>query len=1102
MTCSKSAFLRWNRSPWAVRALRIAFGFRPRALQALAAAVALLPAYWPRTSATRSPVPQRADTALVAAARTRPDSVRAEIVRRLVLSATVSMDSASERHTADARDLARAYAIAWRDSFFVRQVERFVHLTPDQRATKIASDSLRRAGNEALGRAGTAAALRLWRRSLRLATTLGDSAGQATALGNIAAGFLRAGQLDSAVIFGTRARNLATGAGDLRTAGNAIGLLATVSKDRGDLSGADALFAVAAEVRARSGDSRGMAADRNNLGLIAQALGDLGRAQREFDAALATNRSENRPTAAAVNLVNLANLASLGADFSLASSLYREALAIHGAGGNSADAAAIVHKLGLLEMRRGDYERAGVELREALSLAEATGSTLESIAVRADLAITYAALGRLQLSVSTLRGAERDAQRSGAGPKLLAALAVARADLSVQLNDLAAAERAYSRAASLSRTARDVVGQAEAAHGHGLLRMLRGDQAGAMRILSRAANALSDAGDRRSAALTRVLLGRAQAQRGDSTAGRRSLAVASRELAVLGDPVGEASALAVEGDLASGGGALLAAEAFYRRGLERLGTLQAPGVRWQLRAGLGAALRSRGALADAARELRLAVSDIERVSVSIPLEERRAAFLADKWDVFAQLALTERARGRDADAFAISERMRARQMLDLLTRGHTTRPTSRPDDARGRILQDRISTLTRSLERGRTGDPALRGPGLDARALNPEREALDAAQKEYAALLAETTERHAASVRIASGEPVDWRAVAARLRPDEVLLEYLVTDSSSVVFVITRDTLRIVELDVSRRELTGLIEFSRGTISRPAVSATGALWRSSLRRLARVLIAPVQAAGHLAGKRALVIVPHGELHFLPFQALVIDASPERFLIERFTVQYAPSASVWLLLKPTDQAASEESVLAMAPRSDALPASRSEVEAIGRVYRERATVLVGAEASEAAFRDLAATRSIVHIASYGILNKHNPLFSFVELAPLNGHDGRLEVHEVLSMSLSARLLVLSACQTGLGSGAIADVPPGDDWVGLVRGFHHAGASKVLATLWSVEDRATARLMEVFYRELATGRSESESIAHAQRVMLSEPRTAHPFYWAGFILSGGR
>ena len=166
--------------------------------------------------------------------------------------------------------------------------------------------------------------------------------------------------------------------------------------------------------------------------------------------------------------------------------------------------------------------------------------------------------------------------------------------------------------------------------------------------------------------------------------------------------------------------------------------------------------------------------------------------------------------------------------------------------------------------------------------------------------------------------------------------------------------------------------------------------------------------------------------------------------------------------------------------------------IGDIYGARASVLLGTAATERAFRALAPTKSIVHIATYGVLNKHNPMFSFVELAPEGRDDGRLEVHELFGLTLSARLVVLSACQTALGSGAFADVPPGDDWVGLVQGFLYAGAANVLATLWPVEDGATAVLMGRFYGELASGRSESVALAEAQRRAIRNPRTSHPFY----------
>jgi CHAT domain-containing protein len=170
------------------------------------------------------------------------------------------------------------------------------------------------------------------------------------------------------------------------------------------------------------------------------------------------------------------------------------------------------------------------------------------------------------------------------------------------------------------------------------------------------------------------------------------------------------------------------------------------------------------------------------------------------------------------------------------------------------------------------------------------------------------------------------------------------------------------------------------------------------------------------------------------------------------------------------------------------------------------VLIGRLATKDAFRREAPKYRVLHLATNGVLNKTNPLFSFVELAPDEHADadggGRLEVHDVFGLRLTADMVVLSACQTALGSGTRSDVPAGDDWVGLARAFLHAGASRVVASLWPVQDRATSMLMEQFYAAYTSGASPASALATAQRAALANPRTAHPFYWAAFEVIGQR
>jgi CHAT domain-containing protein len=174
--------------------------------------------------------------------------------------------------------------------------------------------------------------------------------------------------------------------------------------------------------------------------------------------------------------------------------------------------------------------------------------------------------------------------------------------------------------------------------------------------------------------------------------------------------------------------------------------------------------------------------------------------------------------------------------------------------------------------------------------------------------------------------------------------------------------------------------------------------------------------------------------------------------------------------------------------------------LGARFGDSATVLLGSEASERALKALNGPYEVVHLATEGALNRANPLFSYLRLDSTGLEDGRLEVHEVAGLDLRARLVTLSACETALGSGALADVPAGDDWLGFVRAFLYAGASDVLATLWRIDDQATADFMSQFYEMVEAGMRPAEALAATQRLFLSEPSTRQPFYWAGFVLSG--
>jgi CHAT domain-containing protein len=1067
----------------------------------------------PQVDSLRALARDGPDSVLVEQVRQHPYDARDALHRLFVVG--VRDDSAGRAALAAAGRLAGAVAVAWSDSFLVRQVSRFQSLTLADRQATLAADSVRRAGDDALGPKGIDVAVQLCRESLRRYEALNDTAGVARTLGDLGDAFFRAQEYDSAEVYLVRSRDLSERTGNYSTLGQDLAHLAIIRGARGDLQGASELLARAKPIRERTGDVRGLAGDQSNLGVIARARGDLAAARRAYEAALALSRRpelstwNRRRELASVTLVNLGNIATLEGNNEEAAARYREALAIRLQIGDTLEAASALHMMGVIAFERGDYPTAVRNLSQATEIVQRLGPIGGSpVEPWLPLAQARGAMGDLQGARAELTRAEAFAnrRRGAARAAALAQLALARGELAVTFNRLAEAEQQFTRAQRLTGGAQNASLRERVwlKAQYGLVDVLLRRES-----YHRAQVALEQLFRRSQRdvgadALIRVMSGQAAHGLRDTAAARRAFGEALAGFRTVGASADEAGVLGRLGDLEAQAGRVVAAESLYQAGLNRLGTRPAPGVAWPLHAGLAGLLRSRGALPDAAGELEAAITEIERVSGSLPVAEERAAFRADKWAPYVDLAFVERARGRAEAAFEASERLRARQMLDVLARGRIADSGAiRGLATREQDLRRRMAKLTDQLQRpGEAERGGLRDPAAVKAANAAANDALAHAQDAYGELLREMREANPAYAALVRGEIAPTREVMSALTPDEALLEYLVGDSTTVVFVVTRDTVAALDLKVSHNTLAAQVDFARSTLASEKEGAVRRAWRPSLRRLYRQLVAPVEATGLLAGKQRLLIAPHAELHYLPFAALVRSGPPEQVLVERYVPEYVTSASVWLRLRARAGAPARSGVLALAPRVAALPGSRAEVAAIGRIYGTQARVLVGPQATESAFRIFAPDQGIVHLATFGVLNQRNPLFSFVELGPGENQDGRLEVHEVFGLTLNARLLVLSACQTGVGAGALADVPPGDDWVGLVQGFLYAGASNVMATLWPVADVATARLMERFYRDLAAGRSEAEALALTQQAALSDPATAHPFFWAGFTLVRGR
>lgn len=302
----------------------------------------------------------------------------------------------------------------------------------------------------------------------------------------------------------------------------------------------------------------------------------------------------------------------------------------------------------------------------------------------------------------------------------------------------------------------------------------------------------------------------------------------------------------------------------------------------------------------------------------------------------------------------------------------------------------------------------------------------------------------------------------------------------------------------------------RGAIAAERSTVAAANERQLLRAFYAEMIAPVADALPTAND-VLVIEPHGPLWLIPFAALL--RGDDTWFGDRYQLVYAPSASamdelrraakykrstelrafvIGNPLETTRLAAVDDPFRgSFAP----LPGAEEEAKQVSALFSDQRTMLLlGAEANLEAVEKEARNFGILHFATHGVANPERPLDSFLLLATSTCED-RLSARRIMTLALSAELVTLSACQTGLGNVS------GEGVIGLSRAFFVAGARSVLVSLWSVSDEATKRLMAAFYgRYIRGGMTKTQALAAAMRDVRSLPGFQSPRYWAPFILVG--
>lgn len=525
--------------------------------------------------------------------------------------------------------------------------------------------------------------------------------------------------------------------------------------------------------------------------------------------------------------------------------------------------------------------------------------------------------------------------------------------------------------------------------------------------------------------------------------------------------------------------------------------------------------------------------------------EERMEFVRRYVDAYDHMTAWQVELGNAISALEYSERRRARVLVDRLSGA----PGGALDDE-ARAALERLRGEKRDLEKGLANCQAQARTLREKPRLSKEERALLASTETRCDRLAGELQRTSERIRgLESGAGAAAAKSSKRTAPQgEALLVYHVGGESSFLFVVEGSSTRAYPLRVAADHATKLgiaaSPLTRASISQllfgvdargktmgvallrqlatPVASGAPARAIESMNERLNALFATLMPTDVWTRVRALpnvTVVPDGPLAAFPFEACVtaLGQNATYWLDDGPVVRYAPSlAAIDALASATDSRAQTRDVLSVcnphyAATLAPLPGTEHETETVVAAFgKERVTVLRGDVATEDAVRKNIGNKEIVHLATHGLVaGGRSDLLSSLALTPSASSqknlrdDGFLHLFEIYDLSLSAELVVLSACESSAGNYVL-----GEGVMALSRGFLSAGARRVVATQWKVDDAATAALVGDFLARVASAERGDQGIDYAlalrdaKRATRRHPEWAQPFYWAAFVVSGAR
>jgi CHAT domain-containing protein/Tfp pilus assembly protein PilF len=986
-----------------------------------------------------------------------------------------------------------------------------------------------------------------YKEALKLSQQVGDRSGESTTLNNIGFVYSALGDKQQALRYYNQALPLRRAVGDRSGEATTLNNIGLVYSNLGEQQQALRYYNQALPLRRVVGDRGGEATTLNNIGAVYWDLGDKQQALTYYNQALPLYRAVGDRGGEATTLNNIGLIYSdLGNKQQALTYYYNQALPLYRAVGDRDGEATTLTNIGAVYSALGNKQQALRYYNQALPLRRAVGDRGGEATTLNNIGLVYWDLGEQQQALTYYNQAlplRRAVGDRGGEATTLNNIGAVYWDLGEQQQALTY----YNQALSLRRAVGDRGGEANSLNNIGLIYSNLGNKQQALTYYNQALPLRRAVGDRSGEATTLNNIGLVYWDLGNK---QQALTYYNQALSLrraVGDRTGEANSLNNIGAVYLNLGKQQQALTYFKQALSLSHAVGDRGGEANTLNNIARIERQQGNLAIALTRIDEAIKIVEDLRTKIVSSELRTSYFATQQDIYQfkidllmELHKKNPSTGYNIRALETTDRSRARSLVELLAEskadiraGIEPKLLARERDLNGR--RDALEREKQKLASSQDSDPAIAN-------LDRQIDRIIKAEEELRTEIRRVSPNYAA---LKFPKPLTFAEIQQKvLDGDTLLLTYSLGEDRSYLWLVSKTKIQSYELPKRSIIEDQAKQFYEQEKTNPSTTTPNPQLGV---QLSQIILQPI--ANKLSNKR-LLIVPDGALQYIPFAALPLckDAicnNPSRLLTNHEIVN-APSVSTIDIIrnskrqKPTKTLAviadpvfstDDKRYVDLARVNKLSPKVKSEnlaQQQLDRSANESGIMkfkrLIGTRIEANSILplvplnmqlhkfDFEANRAFVttspelgkyryiSFATHGILNSKRPELSGLVLSRIDrqgtAQNGFLQLNDIFNLNLSADLVVLSACETGLGKQI-----SGEGSIGLTRGFMYAGSPRVVVSLWRVSDAGTAELMKKFYTNILQKKlTPAAALRAAQLEMSKDEKYSDPYYWAGFTLQG--